>query len=64
MISRVSGSLNASRPPHVMAEKDSKTGTILVIPTNLEKIKVLMMAASLLRPLSTPKAVALQRKRV
>lgn len=62
MTSRVSGSLNASRPPHAMAEKDSKIGTILVIPTNLEKIKVLIMAANLQRPFSTPKAVALQRK--
>lgn len=46
-----------------MAENDSKMGIILVIPTNLEKIKVLMIAANLLRPFSTPNAVALQRKR-
>lgn len=59
MTSRVSGSLNASRPPHAIAEKDSKMGTILVTPTNFEKMKVLMMAANLHRPFNTPKAVAL-----
>lgn len=62
MTSRVSGSLNASSPPHTSAEKDRKIGIILVMPINLPKMNVLMIAASLHVPFSTPKAVALRKQ--
>lgn len=60
MTSRVSGNLNDSSPPHTSAEKDRMIGIILVMPMNLPKMKVLMIAASLHVPFSTPKAVALR----
>lgn len=60
MISRVSGSLNASSPPQTSAENDMMMGIILVMLINLPKMKLLMMAASLQVPFSTPNAVALR----
>lgn len=60
MTSRVSGNLNANSPPHTSADKDRMMGMILVMPINLPKVKVLMIAASLHVPFNTPKAVALR----
>lgn len=60
IFSRVSGSLSATRPPQTRAAKARKMGMILVTPMKAAKMKLAMMAASLLMPLRTPNAVPLQ----
>lgn len=62
IFSLVSGSLRATTPPHTSAEKDSRMGMILVMPTNEAKMELPKMAASLQRALRTPNAVALKSK--
>lgn len=60
IFSRVSGSLSATRPPQTRAAKARKMGMILVTPMKAAKMKLAMMAASLLMPLRMPNAVPLQ----
>lgn len=61
-LSRVSGSLRASRPPQTRAEKARKMGMILVMPIKAAKMKLPRMAANLQTPFMIPNAVPLQRQ--
>lgn len=64
IFSRVSGSLVASRPPQASAANARKMGMIFVMPMNLAKMTLPIMAASLQVPFSTPNAVHLRKRDV
>lgn len=63
ILSRVSGSLRATRPPHTSAVKDSRIGMALVMPTKLLTTELLRTAASLHKAFRTPNAEALRDKK-